>query len=166
MGTEATQLPAGRACVRVQVSPLSPHPSPPPLHPNGKSAWADEAVLGPQPAPSRINGYPGRYRGRLKDTGGKPRVLVQGPCAAGRHPEPRSSAGGSLRGWILGQGEQWAQQGPKGDRAWWLLPRRCRLRRGSVAQFPRKGGVAVGLLGVTTPRARQPCPGFLPERGG
>lgn len=60
MGTEATRLPVCVCVCGVQVSPLSP-PKPllPPLHPNGKS---DEAV----PAPSRINGYPGRYEGKVK----------------------------------------------------------------------------------------------------
>lgn len=57
------QKPLGYRCVCVCVCRflLFPPPKPllPPLHPNGKS---DEAV----PAPSRINGYPGRYEGKVK----------------------------------------------------------------------------------------------------
>lgn len=152
-------------------------PPPPPLHPNGKPTWSDGAAVKPRSASPRINGYTGKHEGKVKKKiwekspafwfrARVPQGGTAAPCGTLSPAAVPGAACGRPGAGDLGQGEQQAQRGPAWDGARRLLPRGGRLRRGRAAQFPRKGGGAAGLLGVTTPRAQEPCPSFPPEPGG
>lgn len=129
MGTEATRLPVC-VCVCVQVSPLFPLPTPPPLHPNGKS---DEAV----PAPSRINGYPGRYEGKVK------KIWKESSTSWFRARVPQ---GGTLNPAVSSQGSDFGAGRAAGTAG-------TQRGRGPVAPSPQMP-IAQGKRGSVSPKGR------------
>lgn len=94
---------------------------------------------------------------------GKLHVLVQGPCAAGRHPEPRSEQPG-VGFW--GRASSGHSGDPKGTGPGGSFPADADCAGEAWLGFPERAALRWVCSVSQHPQLRSRARGFLPERGG